>query len=341
MRIELATEGLRSLGLGLGLWVTVGTLALALVRGPNLRHRVADCVLLAVWPLTLLLLLPLPRPLALSGSGAGAGLDWSRVAWPQAASAQLPSASLPLLAEGASSPAAGEVAVFGPVLPLEVPLSLGALLVGLFLLASLLLLGRLIRGARPVPGWVDQLLPARGRRPRVLHSARVRRPVCCGWRPGTVLLPSSLLGAERRSQLQAVLHHECAHLALGHGWSRLVAALVSPLLFWHPLYWVLLRVQRNQAELLADDVAGERLGRRSYAGELLALAQEQRAAHWPLSPSLGVLQPKGAFFGRMQQLLLRDEPLVRRMSSFQRTGLLGLTLLGLAGISAIYPFGVS
>ncbi len=324
-----------SLALGLTLILAIGTLGIVLLRAPQLRHRWVQLSLFGSIVTGVLLAAPMQRPLAPGANASGMR--------------ELPSLVLSgeALAEQAASngvaAAAGQAAPIPQLQNVQTGWSLGMLwligaaTVGLLLLAACAALLRTVRRAQPVPAEVLALLPSGAPLPRIVHSPSIQRPLCCGHQPGWILLPSDLLRPERRTQLQAVLLHEHAHLAMGHGLARGIAALAAPLLFWNPLYWLHCRVLRDQAELLADDAAAHALGRHSYATELLALAQSQASSRpprgWRLSPGIGVFSEPEPFYARMRSLLLRDRPLATRCTASQRCGILLISLLSMSAIA--------
>lgn len=321
---------LPSLAIGLTVLLGAGSLALALVRAPFMRHRLADLSLTGCLLTAAILAVPLSRPLAPKPNAVAA------IRIPPPVHADSPAAPGVAL-EGPSSAEATvatstESAAPGFRLSLGTLWLLGAGLVGLRLAVSFVILGRTLVQAQPAPQEVLDRLPAlgptaQGLQPRVLHSPAIRRPVCFGGRSGTILLPTELLDPARSGQLQAVLLHELAHLSMGHGLAQLRSACAAPLLFWNPLYWLHARVIGRNAEYLADDVAGRRLGRHGYASALLALAQSQAAARqpsaWIPSPGVGVFDEPEPFYARMSSLLQRNDPLGTRCSARQRVATCG------------------
>lgn len=324
-----------SLALGLTLLMALGALGIALLRAPQLRHRWVQLSLVGSIVTAALLVAPMQRPLA-PGNSAPGMRELPGVVLSGEALAK-PVVSNETAAAVGDAPPTAQVQDGQIRWSLGTLWSIGAAAVGFLLLAACIALMRTVRRAQPVPAEVLALLPSDAPLPRVVHSPSIQRPLCCGHRPGWILLPSNLLLPQRRAQLQAVLLHEHAHLAMGHGLARGIAALAAPLLFWNPLYWLHCRVLRDQAELLADDAAAQALGRHSYATELLALAQSQATSRpprgWRLSPGIGVFSEPEPFYARMRSLLLRDRPLATRCSASQRSATLLVSLLSMSAIA--------
>jgi protein involved in polysaccharide export with SLBB domain len=149
-----------------------------------------------------------------------------------------------------------------------------ALLGGAWLLASLVVAWRLMRS-----GWrlrkilkagirceqvdilsaVDRAKDALRieREVRVVWSDAVSTPATTGWFGGCLLLP---LGCATRSDWFGIAAHELAHLKRRDGSSALWLELVSVMLPWQPLAWLLKRHWRQAADEACDQwavVAGE------------------------------------------------------------------------------------
>ncbi|MCA8968331.1 MAG: LysM peptidoglycan-binding domain-containing protein [Planctomycetes bacterium] len=133
------------------------------------------------------------------------------------------------------------------------------LLVGATFFVAQLLLGwmRLLfvlsRSEPALPSLTDLVeLP---RRTRLRITRAHTQPFCCGLWRGTIVLPVHM--AASRAETRFVLLHEIAHLAAGDGRLRTAAALLRPMLFWHPLFWWLQQQLRFHGELLADAAAAQ------------------------------------------------------------------------------------
>lgn len=317
----LADQG-SGLVVALSLALGAGAVAVRLSRVPLHRERLAELTLAVTVAAIALLLLPLPRP----------GLGWlggtQREPRPAPATTPIPAPEWsPPVTE--SPPPAAPIAVStatpdrraaprSPELFLARAFLAGALALAAHLALSFALLARTLRRATPAPEWVRTLARERDAdrsgRARIVVHERVSRPFCCGFARGTIVLPASLARRGLEERVAAVLLHEGAHLALGHPRGRVLSALAAPLLYWHPLYWWLVREMRRCAELLADDVAVARIDRRRYVEELLRLAESARRAPVSRAPALGALGGHKQFLERMESLLMRRSPLTTRSS---------------------------
>ena len=93
------------------------------------------------------------------------------------------------------------------------------------------------------------------RRVRVLSSEALAGPIAFGiWRP-TVCLPARFAERFDRSQQQAMLAHELAHLAAHDPAWHLIADFVAAALWWHPLAWWSRHELRAASELAADEAS--------------------------------------------------------------------------------------
>jgi beta-lactamase regulating signal transducer with metallopeptidase domain len=331
--------------------LAIGAATVALGRAPLHRHRVAELTLVVALLAALVQGLPIPRP----------GARWLQDLAPTVVPVRwVSSQEFPALeALGPFKPEAGPTATgLGNLAPgatrshvepapashrqgpaptdpgwslLPLLFLFGAALSATHLLLSYTLLQRVLKAARPAPGWVQALLAEPGRgKPRVRVSKSTARPFCCGLGQGIIVLPEALVRPEQRMRLVAVLRHERAHLTQHHPRARSLAALTTPLFYWHPLYWWLVGDLRRNAELLADDMAVTHLDKHTYVEQLLELAEISHRSSLPEAAGLGALGSRRHFLKRMEHLLMRREPLKTRSSSAQVAlrGMCAVLLLG-------------
>lgn len=200
----------------------------------------------------------------------------------------------------------------------------GAGLSAVFLLLSALVLFRILRRARAAPTPVVTLA-TRLAAPRSVSGVRILvtqhriRPFCVHLGRPTVVLPERLCDAARGEQLKHVLLHELSHLEQRDGRGQLLFALALPLLYWHPVYWWLKSRVRLSAEMLADDHAAAQSEKKSYAQQLIDLA-ENEVGRWaqPLGTHT-LFRSRSEFYRRIEMLMKRDHRLVRRQSRTSRT----------------------
>jgi beta-lactamase regulating signal transducer with metallopeptidase domain len=180
----------------------------------------------------------------------------------------------------------------------------GAVAASAWLLVATLALHLLLAGSRPAPA---SLRTAAGLPPSVALRMvdRPVRPFCCGvWRQA-IVLPQDLCTAEHAGKALAVLRHEAAHVRTGDSRLAAVFALLTPLLFFHPLFWWLRREVRFSSELLADDVAARAAGVHTYVRELLDLAERQ-GPRVCAAGAVSVFHRPSEFYRRIQMLLQRQ-----------------------------------
>jgi BlaR1 peptidase M56 len=149
----------------------------------------------------------------------------------------------------------------------------------------------------------------RGRRPRILVSPRVRRPVLVGLFRSTILIPPDLDHLESLEPLRLSLLHELVHAERRDPWFAFLGGLAQAAWFFlPPMWWIRLQMRLDQ-EFLADRNAARGFGGGcSYATSLLNLADGR--------PTLGREQsakglPAGGFRGFGSALFLRVLMLVR------------------------------
>lgn len=149
-------------------------------------------------------------------------------------------------------------------------------------------------------------------------------PVTWGVLRPVVLLPRSASHWPRQ-RLQSVLLHELAHIRRRDALTQALAALACALYWPNPLVWIAAAKLRREAELAADDavlVAGVKPS--SYAGELLALANEFRA-RGPSALAFHMAAPS-SLEARVRSVLAPEQP---------RTGVTAMDVLKIASLGFV------
>lgn len=330
------------IALALSALLAVGAIAMRATRSPVRRHRLGEWSLIITVLATPLLFVPLPRlrttiarptePVVTTSEPVAEAIPVSSTTeflWPEFVISEPETSRAIDVPKYSTAPLPSEQAYAPEQVPerrnlarwLSLGFVLGAAGFALHLLFSMLLLARLARRAAPAPDWVRRILPDYGGA-RLLVSPDVTRPFCYGIQRGTILLPKSLVQRSLKRRLRAVLLHECAHLREHHGRARLLAALAAPLFYWQPLFWWLVRSMRQDAELVADDLAAASMNKGDYATELLGLVEATHRTRLVGAPGLGALGSRENFLERMETLLMRTQPLTirePRLQSIART----------------------
>lgn len=182
----------------------------------------------------------------------------------------------------------------------------GALAFALHLAVGWLRLRAVLADSRPASTAVQTLVEL-PRNTRVRVARRAAAPFCFGLVRRTIVLPAHL--ARPSDATRFVLLHERAHLRAGDTSLRALAALLRPLLYWHPLFWWLQRELRFSGELLADDAAADG-SVAAYVRCMMTLAE--RSTPSPTSPLVAtVFRRRSELFRRLEMMLTRNESLTR------------------------------
>jgi BlaR1 peptidase M56 len=138
------------------------------------------------------------------------------------------------------------------------------------------------------------------RRARIGTSHTVSTPTAIGYVHPAVVLPEGFRARVDDREWDAVVAHECAHLARGDDWAKAVQSAVSRAAWWIPGLWILGRALDLERELASDERAAGETGARRYAACLLRLATDRTGS--ALAPS---------FAGRRSHVAIRVERLLR------------------------------
>ncbi len=94
-----------------------------------------------------------------------------------------------------------------------------------------------------------------GRKPVVVHSRGITGPVVLGLGRVRLFIPPPDVEAVGTVDWLPIFCHELAHFRRGDGWGRLVSRLITVLLPWQPLVWLLRREYQRACEEACDDWA--------------------------------------------------------------------------------------
>jgi bla regulator protein blaR1 len=174
-------------------------------------------------------------------------------------------------------------------------LTVAAFVAGILLLGlacDVVRLRRVKRGAVPLGS-----VPVRGA--RIGLSRTVTSPTAIGYLHPAVVLPEGFRARVDDREWDAVVAHECAHLARGDDWAKAIQSAVLRAGWWIPGLWVLSRALDLERELASDERAACETGPRRYAACLLRLATDRADA---LAPAL---------WARRSHVAIRVERLLR------------------------------
>ena len=137
------------------------------------------------------------------------------------------------------------------------------------------------------------------RRAQIGTSRTVSTPTAIGYLHPAVVLPDNFRARVDEREWNAVVAHECAHLARGDDWAKAVQSAVTRAGWWLPGLWILGRGLDLERELASDERAMVETGPRHYAACLLRLATDREGAE--LAPA----------FARRSHVAIRVERLLR------------------------------
>ena len=130
-------------------------------------------------------------------------------------------------------------------------------------------------------------------------SPTVTTPTAIGYLHPAVVVPDGFRARVDEREWDAVVAHECAHLARGDDWAKALQSTILRLGWWIPGLWVLSRELDLERELASDERAAAETGPRRYAACLLRLATDRSDAVAP------------ALWARRSHVAIRVERLIR------------------------------
>lgn len=212
-----------------------------------------------------------------------------------------------------------------------------ALVLALFASMWLALERRLRGGRELVEGELKAMLEALSpRRVRLFVAPRLRTPVSFGWWRGTICVPPRALTELSSDEQESMLAHELAHLERRDPLWLSLAWFVERVFFFQPLNRVARAQLIDLAELLCDDSAARRTGKRIALASCLA-----RIASWIVGrerslPATSMAEGHGRsrLCQRIERLL--DESIAHEAGERRRT-FLAVAGLGLASAVLVAP----
>ena len=168
----------------------------------------------------------------------------------------------------------------------------------------------------------------------LLQSAQIPTPATVGWWNPTILLPEDWQ-TWSKSETDAVLAHELAHVASGDYLSWVVARFAVALHFYHPVVrWLATRLQLEQ-ELAADEVAANLIGdRKQYLHSLASLALAT-PVHQMAGPARTLI-PQQSLLSRRVEMLRTNKPRSSSNARFIRLTAFAMTALAAIAIAGFF-----
>ncbi|HTD34389.1 MAG TPA: M56 family metallopeptidase, partial [Candidatus Elarobacter sp.] len=175
------------------------------------------------------------------------------------------------------------------------------------------------------------------RRARIGTSRTVATPTAIGYLHPAVVLPENFAERVDAREWDAVVAHECAHLARGDDWAKAIQSALLRAGWWLPGLWVLNRALDLERELASDERAAAQTGARRYAACLLRLATDRGTD--ALAPAFGARRSHVAIrVERLVRPVRGGGPLVRASALGAFTalafGLVGAAVFALPGTAA-------
>jgi Zn-dependent protease with chaperone function len=175
------------------------------------------------------------------------------------------------------------------------------------------------------------------RRARIGTSRTVATPTAIGYVHPAVVLPENFADRVDEREWDAVVAHECAHLARGDDWAKAIQSALLRAGWWLPGLWVLNRALDLERELASDERAAAQTGARRYAACLLRLATDRGTD--ALAPAFGARRSHVAIrVERLVRPVRGGGPLVRATALGAFTalafGLVGAAVFALPGTAA-------
>jgi hypothetical protein len=343
----------------------LGTLVAVLAVAPVHRQRGAELSVFATLVWLGLALVPLPRwPALVEVRAVRPAGDAERAASaryaPPASPAGVPGTSAATGASPASPPAAatreaaalaGGDAADRAAAPrtrtwlwrLGLAYAAGSSLVAGYVSLGLVLIRRLLSRSMPPPPWLATLFAERCRalgvrRARLRLTGAPCRPLSVGVVRPTVVLPWVMVERAWSHAMVRVLDHELVHVRRGDGLGRILFAVAAPVLWGHPLFWLLRGRAGLAAELIADDGAAGETGRRAYAVGLLDLAEQLQPLRRAPGIAPGAFRNRSELSRRIEMLIETEVPLATTCTPKRRAVQAAATLIAVGACAA--AFGV-
>ena len=205
---------------------------------------------------------------------------------------------------------------------------------------------RLRRGSRPAsPALLKVLERVAGfeamarSRVELRVGGTIDQPMVVGLARPTILLPEWFVEGESLERVELALAHEWSHVENGDLWMLAFLRLLSPWLFFQPLFvWARRQIRADQ-EVLADQRACRQGDRLMYAEALLDWARRRSDTNtWarPIATALGLWDHPSMLYQRIAWIL-DPQTSAGSGSILQRLGVSTLALAGVLMVVTVLP----
>ncbi len=168
--------------------------------------------------------------------------------------------------------------------------------------------------------------------PALLTHPSVHSPFLAGIRRPAIFLPPAFAADFNPDALRAVFVHELAHLARRDNQWTLAARLLSALLWFQPLLWLLGRRLEQISEDACDEaVLASHCPPRAYAACLLSLAERPPLARSQRTLTAGVAPFRSSVGRRISRILTLGVPTMPALTLRLRLSVAALTLAAALG----------
>lgn len=187
----------------------------------------------------------------------------------------------------------------------------GAIVIGIYLIASDLALWRIVKRDRPLVNQsmlelFEECKAQMGIQSlvAVVPSERVRSPGLFGFVRPRLLLPRQMLDTATRQEMRYIFLHELAHLKRHDIYLGWLASILQVLHWFNPLVWFAFYRMRADRELACDALVLARAGQdksQEYGGTILGLVQRFSRCR-PLPAMAGVIESKSQLKRRIAMI---------------------------------------
>jgi TonB family protein len=175
-------------------------------------------------------------------------------------------------------------------------------IIALWIAGIMLCIARLVRSHLRIAQILKAALPAPALGPDIMTSLEIAYPIAAGFFAPMVILPANVAATVERSDLEAIIRHERAHIARHDILTNLAQRLIEACLFFNPWVYVIGRQLLKEREAACDDWVVATADADRYASCLAQLASGPQTTRAPLlTPS--AIGSRRMLVGRIARLL--------------------------------------